>query len=191
MMGTMSLPLALRLFASCDETLLALVVAAVGFELEGLAEQAQHVVPGVQGAVDDRRDPLLGVVADDGVLEDGLAGAGFAEDEAESALLGVDLEDVEVALLVFEERVVGLDDEGVVAEAEVGADHMRWWFHGFVRSRLSRAAVVGDGVEDFGHAEALSLVIDDGLWHGGAVAVKAQGDGECRAGRAALRSGRC
>jgi hypothetical protein len=41
-------------------------------------------------------------VVDEGVFEDGFAGARLAEDEAEAALLGVDFEDVEVTLLVFE-----------------------------------------------------------------------------------------
>ena len=107
-----------------DEAVLTLGVAAGGVELESLAEQAQEAGPGVEGAVDDRRDPLFGIVVDDGVFEDGFAGAGFAEDEAKATLLGVDFEDVEVTLLVFEERGVVLDDEGVVAEAEVGFDHV-------------------------------------------------------------------
>ena len=33
-------------------------------------------------------------------LRTGFSGAGFADDEAEASLLGVDFEDVEVALLV-------------------------------------------------------------------------------------------
>jgi hypothetical protein len=37
--------------------------------------------------------------------------------------LAVDFENVEVALLVFEERCVFVDDEGVVAESEVASDH--------------------------------------------------------------------
>ena len=106
-----------------DEARLAFAVAADGVEFEGLTEQAHEVGPGVQRAVDDGRDPLFGIVADDGVFEDGFAGAGFAEDEAEPALLAVDLENVEVALLVFEERGVFVDDEGVVAETEVASDH--------------------------------------------------------------------
>jgi hypothetical protein len=36
----------------------------------------------VQGAVDDGGDPLFGIMPDDGVFEDGLAGSGLAEDEA-------------------------------------------------------------------------------------------------------------
>ena len=123
-----------------DEAVFATGVVAGGVEFEDLAEEAQEVGPGVQGAVDDGRDPLFGVVADDGVLEYGLAGAGFAEDEAEAALLGVDLEDVEVALLVFEQRGVVLDGEGGVADAEVGFDHgvcrLVWWLQAddFIRS---------------------------------------------------------
>ena len=78
---------------------------------------------GVEGELPDEDEVVVfgevfqqfGVVADDGVFEDGFAGAGFAEDEAEPALLAVDLENVEVALLVFEERGVFVDDEGVVA----------------------------------------------------------------------------
>ena len=42
-----------------DETRLALVVVACCFELLGGAEQAQEVVPGVQGAVDDGCDPIV------------------------------------------------------------------------------------------------------------------------------------
>jgi hypothetical protein len=99
------------------------MIVAGGFELHGLAEEAQEVVPGVQRAVDDRRDPLFGIVAGDGVFEDGLAGARFAQNEAEAALAVVDLEDVEVALLVLHERGVLVMDEGVAGEAEVGADH--------------------------------------------------------------------
>ena len=57
---------------------------------------------GVEGAVDDGGDRVLGVVVDDVVFEDGFAGAGLAEDEAEAALLGVDFEDFKVALLVGE-----------------------------------------------------------------------------------------
>ena len=97
---------------------------------------------------------MLGIVADDGVLEDGFAGAGLAEDEAEAALLGVDLEDVEVALLVFEQGRVVLDGEGLVAEAEVGFDHsvgrLFWSMVGVCVSEIVPevgSAVVGEHVE--------------------------------------------
>ena len=67
-----------------DEAFFASVVIAIAFEAEGLAEESEHVVPGVKGAVDDGGNPLFLVVVDEGVLEDGLPGAGFAEDEAEA-----------------------------------------------------------------------------------------------------------
>ena len=85
-----------------DETGFAFVIGAVGIDLHGVAEEAQEVVQGVEGAVDDGGDPLFGVVVDEGVFEDGFASAGLAEDEAEAALLGVDFEDFKVALLVGE-----------------------------------------------------------------------------------------
>ena len=106
-----------------DESGFAFVVGAIGIDFHGAAEEAQEVVPGVEGAVDDGSDPLFGVVLDDGVFENGFAGAGFAEDDAEPALLGVDFEDVEVALLVFEEGLFFIDAKRVLANAEVGADH--------------------------------------------------------------------
>jgi hypothetical protein len=66
---------------------------------------------------------LCGIVADDGVLEDALAGAWFADNEAETALLAVDLEHVEVTLLMFEQRGVLGDGEGLVPDSEVASDH--------------------------------------------------------------------
>ncbi len=103
---------------------LAFVIVAVGFEFEGLAEEAQDVVPAVERAVDDRSDPVFGIVGDDVAFEDGLSGAGFSQDEAESALLGVDFEDVEVALLMGEKGRIVSDDEGVLGKAEVLSDHV-------------------------------------------------------------------
>ena len=106
-----------------DETAFAFVVAAVGFEFEGLAKEAQDVVPAVEGAVDDGGEPLFGVVVHEVVFEDAFAGAGFADDEAEAALVGVNFEDFHVALLVREEVGFCVDDEGVFGETEVGSDH--------------------------------------------------------------------
>ena len=86
-----------------DETGFAFVVRSVAFEIEGLAEEAQDVVPAMEGAVDDGDDPVLGVIFEKMIFEDGLAGAGFAEEEAEPAELGVGLDDVTMALLVWEQ----------------------------------------------------------------------------------------
>ena len=106
-----------------DEACFAAVVVAVDVDLHGLAEEAQEAGPSVKGTVDDGGNPLFGVVVDDGVFKDGFARAGFAEDEAEAALLGVYFEDVEVALLVRKEGLGFVDDKGVLGEAEVGAYH--------------------------------------------------------------------
>lgn len=73
-----------------DEAGFAFVVGSVAFEVKGLAEEAQDVAPGVEGAVDDGGDPIFEVMVDEVVFEDGFSGAGFSDDEAEAALLGVD-----------------------------------------------------------------------------------------------------
>ena len=77
-------------------------------------------------SVDNKGDHPRGAMPGDGVLEDGLAGARLAKDQAEPALLCVDLEDVEVALLVLHERRVLVDGEWIPAEAEEGLDHSGW-----------------------------------------------------------------
>ena len=48
----------------------------------------------VKGAVDDGRYHPLGIVVEQRLFEHTLAGAGFAQNQAEAALLGVDAEDV-------------------------------------------------------------------------------------------------
>ncbi len=48
-------------------------------------------------------------MTDDGVLEDGFAGAGFAEDKAKPALLAVNFQDVEVTLLMIQKWSVLVD----------------------------------------------------------------------------------
>lgn len=90
-----------ELAGGVDEAGFAFVVVAVCFEVEGLAEEPEDVVPAVEGAVDDGVDPVAGVVVEEVLFEDCFSGAGFPEDEAEAALLGVDFEDVEVTFLVL------------------------------------------------------------------------------------------
>jgi hypothetical protein len=101
---------------------LAAMVVALELDLERLAEDAQGVVVSVERAVDDRCDHPLRIVGEQRLLEDTLAGAGLAEHQAQAALLGVDLQDVEDILLVRQERE-RLAVEGIFLEAEVGADH--------------------------------------------------------------------
>ena len=99
-----------------------MVVMALEVDLESTAEDAQGVVIGVEGAVDDGSHHAFGVVVDQGLLEHGFAGAGLAQHQAESALLGVDPQDVEDLLLMFQQGKV-LDIEGMALETEIGANH--------------------------------------------------------------------
>jgi hypothetical protein len=105
-----------------DEQAFAAMVAALELDLKSLAQNAQGVVVGVKGAVDDGGDHPFGVVIEQRLFEDAFARARFAQDQAKAALLGVDAEDVEDFLLMGQERD-GLGVEGISLQAEVGADH--------------------------------------------------------------------
>jgi len=109
-------------------------------------------------------------MVDEVVFEDGFSGAGFTDDETEAALLGVDFEDVKVTLLMREERGLVVDDEGVFGEAEVLADHgfMVFEFLEVVVVAEVGFAVVVDGVEEDGGAEAFAIEVGDGWFGGGA-----------------------
>ena len=106
------------------EQSLALAVAARELDLEGLAENAQGVGVGVQGPVNHRGNHPLGVVGEERLFEDALAGARLAQDQAKAALLGVNLEDLEDFLLMGEQRE-RVAVEGVFLQAEMGTDHGR------------------------------------------------------------------
>lgn len=82
------------------EQVLAAVVAAFKLQSKSLAEDAQCIVVGVQGTIDHWGDETLGIVGKQGLFEDTLARARLTEEQAQSALLGVDEEDVEDFLLV-------------------------------------------------------------------------------------------
>jgi hypothetical protein len=56
------------------------------------------------------------------LLQDAFAGAGFAQDQAQAALLGVDAEDVKDFLLVGQQRE-RFGVEGIALETKVRADH--------------------------------------------------------------------
>ena len=105
-----------------DQEAFAMVVPAFELDLKGLAKDAQGVVVGVEGAIDDGCDDVFGVVGQERLFEHAFAGAGFAEHQAEAALLGVDFEDIEDFLLMGE-QVNGFGVEGIALNAEVGADH--------------------------------------------------------------------
>jgi hypothetical protein len=111
-----------------DQEVFAAMVMALKFDLKGFAQDAKGVVVSVQGAVDDGGDHAFGVVVDEGLLEDCFSGPGFAQHEAQAALLGVDAEDVEDFLLVGQERH-RFGVKGMALETKVGADHrqlMSW-----------------------------------------------------------------
>ena len=78
-------------------------------------------MPAVHGAVDDGGDPLLRVVFDDGIFKHGFPRSWFSDEDAESSLLGVNFEEVKVALLVSKEGGVRIDNEGISSESKVGS----------------------------------------------------------------------
>ena len=86
----------------------------------------------MKGPVDDRGDHALGIVIEQRLLQNGLPGPRFAQDQTEAALLGVDTEDVEAFLLMRQERD-GLGIERTALETKVGADHriydLRFWIY--------------------------------------------------------------
>lgn len=105
-----------------DEFAFAGESGALELDADGVAEDFDGVGVGVEGACDGGDEVLaLGELLE-GVFDDGFAGAGEAEDEAEPALLAVDLEGVEDLLLGGEEFEFA-SVEGVLGESEVGADH--------------------------------------------------------------------
>jgi hypothetical protein len=105
-----------------DELFLSLGVTAGGFDVEGFAEDLEGVGVGVEGAADGGGDELFRVVLGEGVFDDAFTGSGFAHDDAEAALTGVDEEGVEDFLLVGEQSKFAWG-EGVVFESEVVSDH--------------------------------------------------------------------
>src|SRR5579863_6653350 len=107
-----------------DQPALAGEVSSVGIDLERLAEDAQGAVIRVQGPVDHGREQALRVMTAEGLLDDALARAGLADDDAQPPLLAVYAQRVEDLLLHREQRrrVVA---EWVALETEVGADHGR------------------------------------------------------------------
>src|SRR6056297_19280 len=118
--GYEHLAVAVDLPGGLDEHLLAAGDPGPDIDPEGLAEYLEGVGIGVQRPRDDGGEHAFGVVAGERPLEDALAGAGFAHDEAEPALLRVHQEGVEDLLLVGQ-QVRLLFVEGVAFESEVCA----------------------------------------------------------------------
>ena len=105
-----------------DEPLFAGEIAAVNFETEGLAQDAQGIAVSVQGAGDGGGDEALGIMILERLFDDRFAGAGLAQKQAQAALLAVDPQGVEDMLLVRQQRN-GVGMEGTGAQAEIGTDH--------------------------------------------------------------------
>jgi hypothetical protein len=102
----------------------AVMIASFKLNLKGLAEDTQGIVVGMQGAVDHGCDHAFGIMAKKGLFEDTFAGAGLAEHQAKTTLLGVNQEDVEDFLLMGQEGG-GFGVEGMALEAEVGTKHKK------------------------------------------------------------------
>jgi hypothetical protein len=114
-----------------DQKPFAVVVAALELDLKSFAEDAQGVVVGVEGTVDDRGDHAFGVVIQEGLLQNALTRSGFAQDQAKPALLRVDPEDIENVLLVSQQgKRFGV--EGMALETKVSPDHREGGVEGSV-----------------------------------------------------------
>lgn len=98
------------------------LLVALELDLESLAEDAQGVVIGVKGAVDDGCDDAFGILVQEGLFQNALAGAGFAQDQTEPALVGMDFEDFENLLLVGKEGKA-FEIEGITLETKMSSDH--------------------------------------------------------------------
>jgi hypothetical protein len=105
-----------------NEEPFATVVMSLELDLESLAKDAQSVVVGVEGAIDDGRDHAFWVVMDQRLFQNAFARAGFAEYQAKAALLSVDVKDVEDFLLVREQSD-GFGVERISLQAKVRANH--------------------------------------------------------------------
>ena len=105
-----------------DEAAFALEGGAFELDAEGVAEDLDGVGVGVQGAGDGGDQVLVFGEALQGLFDDGLAGAGDAEHQAESALLAMDLEGV-VNLLLLGQQFQLAQVEGVLGQSVEGADH--------------------------------------------------------------------
>ena len=83
-----------------DQQAFAAMIMALELDVKGFAEDAERIVASVERAVDHGGDHPFGIVIQQRLLQNAFAGAGFAQHQAEAALLGVDAEDVEDFLLV-------------------------------------------------------------------------------------------
>jgi hypothetical protein len=105
-----------------DETFFTGEVAAVNLKAKGLAQDAQGVAVRVEGAGDGGSDESFGIMILERLFDDGFAGAGLAQEQAQPALLAMDSQGVEDVLLMRQQRNgVGVERAGT--QAKVRTDH--------------------------------------------------------------------
>ena len=124
-----------------DESAFAFEGGAFEFDTEGVAEDFDGVGVSMKGAPDGGNQVLVFGEALERLLDDGLAGAGDAEHQAEPPLLTMDFEDI-VDLLLLRQQLQVAQVEGVLGEPVEGSDHgcsFRRWSPLATASR-SRAA---------------------------------------------------
>ena len=110
-------------------------------------------MPSVQAAVDDRGDPLLRAVVDDGIYQHRFAGAWIAKNQAESALMVMHLEHFEYLFLVIEKFGFRSGDKRVAADCKMRSYHMiiKVWLELWFRNlRLVWLTIVASEVDGLG-----------------------------------------
>jgi hypothetical protein len=104
--------------AGIDEEFFAFCVASVGFYFEGGAEDVECVCVGVECSGDGRSDHAFWIMINYGLLDDAFACAWFTHNDAEAALLGMNLDGLEDFLLMWQQSRFLLI-EGILFYSEV------------------------------------------------------------------------
>ncbi len=123
-----------------NEETFAVMITAFELDLKGFAKDAEGVVVGVQRPVDHRCDDAFWIMGEECLFENTLAGARFAQDQAEATLLGMNFEDVEDFLLVRKQRD-GFGVERMALNAKMRTDHMRFTIEDWGGSGLRSLAM--------------------------------------------------
>jgi hypothetical protein len=116
--------LAVKVEGLFDKAFFAFKRGAVELDVKGMAKDSQGVLIGMEGPCNVDDNGLLAGLLSYSVLDDGLARARFAHEEAKSSLRGMDLEDVEDFLLMFEEHELLVMCKGVFINAEECTYHI-------------------------------------------------------------------
>lgn len=97
--------------------------SSIHIQSEGFGKNAQGVEVGMKSPIDHRRDQGFRLESDKMFFNDALPGSWFSSQEAQTALLSMNPEDLHDLLLVRHQNDVFLGIEGVSGKAEVSADH--------------------------------------------------------------------